>query len=135
LAEHATFEPGIREAIALAAAAVDGCDGCQAAHTASGRKAGLSSEQTIATRAAVVDFGPKMAALLAVARQLAANVGEVADGVWKDAIAAGWNDTELTELLAHVAVKMFTNFNHYVGTDLDLPAAPGLDQTGGRLDG
>jgi hypothetical protein len=36
-----------------------------------------------------------MAALLAVARQLAANVGEVADGVWKDAIAAGWNDTEL----------------------------------------
>lgn len=30
-------------------------------------------------------------------------------------------------LVAHVAVNLFTNyFNHYAGTELDLPPAPGL---------
>ena len=44
------------------------------------------------------------------------------------ALQAGWSDTELTELFAHVAVNMFTNyFNHYVQTEPDLPAAPGLE--------
>jgi len=38
---------------------------------------------------------------------------------------AGWSDTELAELFAHVAANLFTNyFNHYAGTALDLPHAP-----------
>jgi hypothetical protein len=42
--------------------------------------------------------------------------------------AAGWSDAELAELFAHVAANMFTNyFNHYVQTEPDLPAAPGLE--------
>ncbi len=41
---------------------------------------------------------------------------------------AGWGDTELAELIAHVAANLFTNyFNHYVQTEPDLPAAPGLE--------
>lgn len=39
----------------------------------------------------------------------------------------GGTDTELTELFAHVAVNVYTSsFNHYVGTELDLPPAPAL---------
>lgn len=127
IAEHATFDAATREAVALAVAAVDECDYCQAAHTGAARKAGLSLEQTIAIRADSVDFDPKLAALLVLARQAAANVGAVSDAAWKDALAAGWTDTELTELFAHVAANLFTNyFNHYAGTELDLPAAPDL---------
>jgi len=35
---------------------------------------------------------------------------------------------ELEELYAHVAVNMYTNyFNHFAGTELDLPEAPQLE--------
>jgi AhpD family alkylhydroperoxidase len=127
IAEHGTFDRRTKEAIALAVGAVDGCDYCQAAHTASGRKAGLSLDQTIAIRAHSVDFDPKLDALLDVAREIASHVGAVQDTTWKQALEAGWTDTELTELFAHVAVNLYTNyFNHYVETELDLPAAPDL---------
>jgi AhpD family alkylhydroperoxidase len=45
IAEHGSFDARTREAIALAVAAADGCEYCQAAHTAGGRRAGLSLEQ------------------------------------------------------------------------------------------
>ncbi|PRW62280.1 carboxymuconolactone decarboxylase family protein [Actinopolyspora mortivallis] len=41
--------------------------------------------------------------------------------------AAGWSETELTELFAPVLVNIFTNyFNHYARTELDIPAAPAV---------
>jgi AhpD family alkylhydroperoxidase len=127
IAEHGSFDARTREAIALAVGAADGCDYCQAAHTGSARKAGLSLEQTIAVRADRVEFDPKLAALLSVARGIASRVGEVEDTTWKSALEAGWTDTELTELFAHVAVNLYTNyFNHYARTELDIPAAPAL---------
>jgi hypothetical protein len=52
----------------------------------------------------------------------------VPDAAWQAAQEAGWGDTELAELFAHVAANLFTNyFNHYVQTEPDLPAAPGLE--------
>ncbi|MQA06728.1 MAG: carboxymuconolactone decarboxylase family protein, partial [Streptosporangiales bacterium] len=115
-----------REAIALAVGAVDGCDYCQAAHTAAGLRAGLSEDQTKAIRAdnPVAD---KLDALLAVARGAAKNLGEVDDDTWQHAVDASWTDEELAELFAHVIANMFTNyFNHYARTELDLPPAPAL---------
>ncbi|MDQ3053538.1 MAG: hypothetical protein M3R66_06855 [Actinomycetota bacterium] len=51
----------------------------------------------------------------------------MSDEVWQSALEAGWRDTELTEVSAHIALNLFTNhFNHLVETDLDIPAAPGL---------
>jgi AhpD family alkylhydroperoxidase len=121
---HGTFDQSTQQAIALAVAAVDECDDCQAAHTAAGQRAGLSLEQTIAIRSAG-PVEPKLDALLAVARQIAAQVGTVDDQTWREAFAAGWSDEQLAELFVHVAVNLFTNyFNHYNGTDLDLPPAP-----------
>jgi len=60
-------------------------------------------------------------------RESAANLGTVPDQVWQAAREAGWSDTELTEVSAHIVLNLFTNhFNHLVQTDLDLPPAPGL---------
>lgn len=127
IADHGTFDPRTREAIALAVGNVDHCTYCQSAHTIGGKAAGLSEEQTVAIRENRVDFDPKLAALLEVARQATGNVGEVEDSSWQAALDAGWTDTELTELSVHVTLNLFTNyFNHLVKTDLDLPAAPGL---------
>ena len=127
LAKQSSFDARTREAIALAVGAQDGCDYCQAAHTPTAIKSGLSAAETIAIRREDVPFDPKLAALLAVVREAAANVGEVSDATWSAALQAGWSEVELSEAFAHLAVNLFTNyFNHYARTDLDLPAAAEL---------
>jgi AhpD family alkylhydroperoxidase len=127
ITDYGTLDARTREAIALAVGNVDHCSYCQSAHTVAGKAAGLSEEQTVAIREDNVDFDPKLAALLALAREVAGNVGHVADTSWQTALDAGWTDEELTELSVHVTRNLFTNyFNHLVDTDLDLPAAPGL---------
>jgi uncharacterized peroxidase-related enzyme len=127
IADEGTFDAPTREAIALAVANVDECSYCQAAHTAGGKAAGLSGEQMVAVRAGRVDFDPKLSALLDLARDYTGNIGTVDDAKWQAALDAGWTDAQLTELSVHVTLNLFTNyFNHYVKTDLDLPAAPPL---------
>lgn len=122
-----TFDAPTREAVALAVGAVDHCDYCQSAHTLGGKAAGLDPERMLAIRAGRPTGDDKLDALLALVREAATDVGTVADGTWEHARAAGWTDEELTEAFAHLAVNLFTNyFNHYVGTELDVPRAPGL---------
>lgn len=125
--EHGTIDARTRETIALAVGSVNGCDYCQSAHTLSAKAAGLSEAQTIAIRADHITFDDKLATVATIARQISADTGTVTDAAWQDALAAGWSAVELTETFAHVAVNLYTNyFNHYAGTELDLPAAPAL---------
>ncbi len=127
IADYGSFDARTREAIALAVGNVDECSYCQAAHTGGGKAAGLSEEEMVAIRRDTVDFDPKLAALLALAREYTKNVGSVQDATWQSALDAGWTDEQLTELSVHVTLNLFTNyFNHFVETDLDLPAAPPL---------
>ncbi len=126
LQDTGTFDGRTREAIALAVANVDECTYCQAAHTAGGKSAGLSEQETIDIRRGQVD-DPKLGSLLALVREQTGNVGAVDDATWQAALDAGWTDAQLTETSAVVALNLFTNyFNHLVQTDLDLPAAPSL---------
>ena len=40
---------------------------------------------------------------------------------------SGYTDGQIAEIVAHVALNLFTNyFNHVAGTDVDFPAAPQL---------
>jgi AhpD family alkylhydroperoxidase len=127
IADQGTFDARTREAIALAVANADDCAYCQAAHTGGGKAAGLADEEMVAIRAGLVDFDPKLAALLDLARAYTGNVGTVDDAAWQTALDAGWTDAQLSELSVHVTLNLFTNyFNHFVETDLDLPRAPAL---------
>ncbi len=127
IGDYGTFDGRTREAIALVVGNVDECSYCQSAHTMGAKAAGLTEEQTIAIRKGTIDFDPKLAALLELARQSTANKGSVKDDAWQAGLDAGWTDVELTELSAHIALNLFTNyFNHLVETDLDVPAAPAL---------
>lgn len=124
ITEHGSFDARTREAIALAVGATNECAYCQAAHTVAARGAGLSPDEALAARTGT-PIEPRLDALLAVARQATTARGEVDEPTWQQALDAGWSVEELTELFAHVMANMFTNyFNHYAGTELDLPAAP-----------
>ncbi len=127
IADHGSFDARTREAIALAVGNADGCIYCQAAHTAGGRVAGLTDDEMIAIRRGEAGTDPELDALLTLARQYTTTVGSVEDAAWQAALDAGWSDEQVTELSAHVTLNLLTNyFNHFVETDLDVPAAPAL---------
>lgn len=115
----------MQESIVLAVGAEDGCAYCQAAHTLLVTKAGFTESQTIAIRRGGVDFDDKPAALLAVVRDAAANVGDVSDTTWTTAGEVSWTEREPAEAFAHLAVNLLTNyFNQFARTKLDVPGAP-----------
>lgn len=125
ITEHSSLDAATREAIALAVGAVNDCGYCQAAHTMVGRGAGLSDDLMIQIRRGDIEGDGRLAAIVAVAREAASDVGAVSDTTWQAALDAGWSDTELADAFASVAANLFTNyFNHFAGTELDLPAAP-----------
>ncbi|WP_368932033.1 carboxymuconolactone decarboxylase family protein [Achromobacter xylosoxidans] len=112
-----TLSPQLGEKIAVAVADSNRCEYCLAAHTALGRKAGASAEQMAAAQAGQAD-DPRTAAALAFALKLVRGRGQVNDA---DVVAlrqAGFDDGEIVELLAHVALNLFTN---YVNVAFDVP--------------
>lgn len=116
----------LREQIALVVGEFNGCDYCVSAHTALGKKAGLSEQETCdARRATAADEKESLA--LQFARQIVSSRGVVADEDFERVRQAGYTDGEIAEIVANVALNIFTNyFNHVAGTEVDFPVAPEL---------
>jgi uncharacterized peroxidase-related enzyme len=112
----------IRERIALAIAQKNGCDYCLAAHTYTGiHVTKLSLEEIAAARA-----GGSADARADAAVKFAVRVAEARGGVSEQEVeglkAAGFDDGELLEIVAHVAANTFTNYmNEVFETDVDFP--------------
>lgn len=111
----------LHEQIALAVAEINSCDYCLSAHTALGRAAGLSNDALTAARdARAVD--PMAAAALQFARAVVERRGDVRDQDFVAARAAGCTDGDIAEIIAHVALNVFTNyFNRAARTEIDFP--------------
>ena len=109
--------PQLTEKIAVAVADRNRCESCLAAHTALGRKAGATAEQMAAAQAGRAD-DPQTAAALDFALKLVRQHGQVADTDVAAVRAAGFNDEQIVEILAHVALNLFTN---YVNVAFDVP--------------
>jgi len=116
----------LREQIALVVAETNGCDYCLAAHTALGKGAGLSEGEACDARRAVARDASERAAL-EFARATVRERGVVSDADVERIRQAGYTDGEVGEIVANVALNLFTNyFNHVAGTEVDFPAAPSL---------
>jgi uncharacterized peroxidase-related enzyme len=117
-----------REQLALLTAQENDCDYCVAAHTMRGeRLLKMSPEELLETRRAH-DADPHSEAILRIASDLIENRGQVSDEALEKARTAGVTDAELSEVVAHVALNVLSNyFNHLARPDLDFPAAPALD--------
>jgi alkylhydroperoxidase family enzyme len=65
---------------------------------------------------------PKDEAGLVFAQAIVVNRGDVSDDAVKKVRAAGFTDGEITELVAHVAINIFSNYyNNVAQTVLDFP--------------
>ena len=101
--DHAT-----QERIALAVAEGNACEYCVSAHTAIGRKAGLSNEEMLLNRQGG-SADQKAAGAVAFAKALNQHRGEVTGAEFAAARAAGLTDADMVEVIAAVALNFFTN--------------------------
>ncbi|KAF1710782.1 carboxymuconolactone decarboxylase family protein [Pseudoxanthomonas sacheonensis] len=109
------------EQIAVAIANRNSCDYCLAAHTALGRKAGASSQEMAAAQAGESE-DPRTAAALHFVLRVVEGRGQIEDADVQQLRAAGYNDEEIVEILAHVALNLFTNYiNVALAVPVDFP--------------
>lgn len=108
IANEGTLDPQTRERIALGLAQQNSCEYCLSAHTAIGRKAGLSVDEIAANRAGSSQ-DEKAAVAVRFARSLLENMGEVTTAEITDARNAGYSDTEIVEIITHVGMNVLTN--------------------------
>ena len=109
------------EQIAVAVANRNACDYCLAAHTALGRKAGVSGDDLAAAQSGE-SADPRTAAVLRFALKLVNERGQV-DATDVQALHDhGWSDEHIVEIVAHVALNLFTNYvNVALAVPVDFP--------------
>lgn len=112
-----TLGAQIGEQIAVAIADRNRCEYCLAAHTLLGTNAGLSAE-TLASAQTGQATDPRTAAILTLATALVEQRGQVSAAEVDAARNAGLTDEEIVEVVAHVALNVFTN---YINVALAVP--------------
>lgn len=112
-----TLGAALGEQIAVAVANRNSCEYCLAAHTALGKKAGLSRDTLAAAQDGQSD-DPKTAALLDFALKLVNDRGQLSAADVQAVREQGWNDEQIVETIGQVALNLFTN---YVNIALDVP--------------
>lgn len=116
------LSPQLRERIALLTAAINECGYCVAAHCFRGAKIGLSESELAATQSSHSD-DPKVHTALQFVAALMEHRGMISDDDFVNVKSSGWSDEEIGEIVAHVALNVFSNyFNHVAQPELDFPA-------------
>jgi uncharacterized peroxidase-related enzyme len=109
------------EQIAVLVADINRCEYCLAAHTMLGKKAG-ASDQEMAEAQAGRSNDPRTQAALDFAAQLVKNRAQVSKQDVQAVRNAGFSDEEIAEILAHVALNIFTNYTNVAfDTPIDFP--------------
>ncbi len=116
-----------RQQIALAVGQANSCDYCLSAHTAIGKMVGLTADQILDSRRGTTPE-PQANGVIRFARQLVDKRGLVSDDDMAAVRSAGLDDGAIAEIVANVALNIFTNyFNHVAETEIDFPRAEPLD--------
>lgn len=109
------------EQIAVAVANRNSCEYCLAAHTVLGQKAGASAEEMSAAQAGQ-SSDPQTALVLRFALKLVEQRGQVTQADVTELRVAGFDDQHIVEIVAHVALNLFTNYvNVAFAVPVDFP--------------
>lgn len=117
------------EQIAVAVADSNDCEYCLAAHTVLGRKAGATAAEMAAAQQGE-SADPQTAAALRFALKLVKNRAQLVDADVQALRDVGFDDGQIVEILAHVALNLFTNYvNVAFAVPVDFPAVKLRRQT------
>jgi uncharacterized peroxidase-related enzyme len=119
-----TFNNKEKEVINLVVSQVNGCEYCQAAHTAIGKMNGFTDEQVISLRKGEAPFNEKFDALVKTAKAITLKKGRIEDEVLEIFFDAGYTKENLVDLIVAIGEKTTTNLLHNVtGIEIDFPKA------------
>lgn len=104
-----TLGAKLGEQIAVAVADRNACEYCLAAHTALGRKAGATAQEMAAAQAGE-SADPRTTAALKFALAVVEQRAHVDDAAVASLREVGFTDGEIVEIMAHVALNLFTNY-------------------------
>lgn len=111
----------LREELALTLAAANHCNYCASAHSLLGKLAGLTELQIAAALKGTAENN-KTAAALQFAQTVVEKHGQISDTDFQSVRAAGFSEGEIAEIVAQVALNIFTNyFNNVAKTEIDFP--------------
>jgi uncharacterized peroxidase-related enzyme len=118
---HGLLDAKLREEIALEVGEQNACQYCVSAHTAIGKMTGLSDSEIADARDAKSSSARNLAALR-FAREIVNKKGRATESDIEAIRKAGFSDGEIAEVIAHVALNIFTNyFNNTAGVEVDFP--------------
>ncbi len=121
VANSGSLSAQTRERIALALAQQNSCEYCLSAHTAIGRKAGLTGDE-MATNRAGSSEDAKAAVAVKLARSLSEHRGDITTAELIEARDAGYTDADIVEIITHVGMNLLTNIIGKAGRiDIDFP--------------
>lgn len=117
-----TLDVKTRNRIALATAEVNGCDYCLSAHSYLGATLAKLDDAEMAANRQGHSNDARADAALVFARKIAQNRGKVTDADIAAVKLAGYDDAQIVEIVANVALNVLTNFvNNVADTDIDFP--------------
>ncbi len=117
-----SLSAALREQIAVTVANENACEYCAAGHTALGKKFGVDATE-LKRNLRAQSRDPKVEAALQFAQAVVVRQGWVTDDELQRVREAGYSDGEVNEIIATVAITIFTTyFNHVAGTEVDFPA-------------
>ncbi|MFA5970314.1 MAG: peroxidase-related enzyme [Sphingomonas sp.] len=123
-----TLDAKTRERIALAVAQANGCDYCLSAHSYLGENLAKLDAAEIALNRQGKSGDARANAAVHFATQVVATRGQVSSADLADVRAAGFEDAGIVEIVANVAINLFTNYmNNVAETDIDFPAVHAAD--------
>ncbi len=106
------------EKIAVAIANYNGCAYCLSAHTLLGKNAGASAEEMAAAQQGRSD-DPRSQAAIRFALRVVEDRADIQDSDIAALRVAGFDDEEIVEIFAHIALNLFTNYIN-IGLDVDV---------------
>ena len=116
----------VSEQIALTVAEANGCEYCLAAHSTVGKMLGLNRDEILDARQGT-SSDSRVNAALQFAISVVEKKGWVSDEDLEKVRSAGYDDGEISEIVAHVVINIFRNyFNHIAETPIDFPKADPL---------
>jgi uncharacterized peroxidase-related enzyme len=117
-----TLDVKTRNRIALATADANACDYCLSAHTYLGTNVAKLDEEELALNRLGRSKDSKADAAVSFAAKVVQTKGKVSNDDIAALRLAGFSDAQAVEIVANVAVNVFTNFlNNVAQTDIDFP--------------
>jgi uncharacterized peroxidase-related enzyme len=116
------LSPATRERIALTVAEINGCGYCLSAHSCFAKNLAKLDEREIVANRDASSSDPRAEAALRFAAKVVHARGHVSDADVSEVKRAGYDDAEVMEIVAHVALNTLTNYlNEVAKTNIDFP--------------